>query len=125
MRTSQNGPTNGWDLCWGAWDLTAAQYSPNRKFEVYTSWDSRRYSQYNDPVIDELYPLTTTEEYRLDQDKMTDAVLQMEKSFLENVDAIPVMQQLAYYRFADRVQLASTRYLPIINFCYPYCSIVK
>lgn len=123
MRTAQNGPTNAWDLCWGAWDLTAAQYSPNRKFELYTSWDTRRYTQYNDPIIDELYPLSTTEEYRLDSDKMTDIVIQMEKAYLDNVDAIPVFQQVAYYRLSDRVIPASTKCLPIINFSFPYCSI--
>ncbi len=124
MRTSQKGPTNGWDLCWGGWDLTAARYSPNRKFEVYTSTDSRRFTNYNNATIDEIYRLSTTAEYRMDEKKMTEACIEMEKAYLDNVLACPVFAQVQYYLFSERVDMVAKEYLNFIDFAYPYQAIV-
>ncbi|MFI3226970.1 MAG: ABC transporter substrate-binding protein [Clostridia bacterium] len=124
MRTAQNGPTNGWDLCWGGWSLTAAEYSANKKFEVYTTYDTRRFTNYPNTEIDELFALSTTAEYRMDLEKMTDVVLQMEESFLNDVDSLPVFQQVSWYRFSDRVVLPSNnKYLSFIGFANAYISI--
>lgn len=125
MRTAQNGPTDGWDMGWGAWNLTAAQLSANRKFEVYTSTDARRFTQYNNPVINELYPKSTTAEYRLDPAKMTQIVLDMEKAYFDNADTIPLYQVVQYWRFSERAEPGSKECLPIIGFFYPLCRIVK
>ncbi|MEA4920088.1 MAG: ABC transporter substrate-binding protein [Clostridiaceae bacterium] len=125
MRTAQNGPTNGWDLCWGAWDLTAATISANRKFEPYTSKDSRRFAPYHNDELDRLYALSITEEYRLDEQKLIDITLQMEKSLLQNVDQIPVFQQTAYYLFSDRVIKPSKTRINFVAFCFEHCDIAQ
>lgn len=125
MRTAQNGPTNGWDLCWGAWDLTAAIISANRKFEPYTSTDSRRFAPYHNDELDRLYALSITEEYRLDEQKLIDITLQMEKSLLENVDQIPVFQQTSYYLFSDRVIKPSKTRINFVAFCFEHCDIAQ
>ncbi|MDO4324789.1 MAG: ABC transporter substrate-binding protein [bacterium] len=116
MRTSQNGPTNGWDLCWGAWDLTAATYYPNRKFEPYVSTDSRRFSQYNDKVIDELYAQSVSEECRLDEKKRAEVTIAMEKEYIDQVLAIPVYQQVSKYIHSDRCILPVEERITSVGF---------
>jgi oligopeptide transport system substrate-binding protein len=123
MRTAQKGPTSDWDLCWGAWDLTAATYSANKKFEVYRTTDSRRLSQYQNKEIDRLFALSISEEYRLDEKKLGEATLAMEKSLLENVDCIPVFQQVQYYIFNERIQLPLETRARILGFGYQYIDI--
>ena len=81
----------------GAWDLTAAAFYPNRKFEPYLSTDTRRFSQYNNTVIDELYTQSVSEECRLDEKKRAEVTIAMEKEFLDQVLAIPVYQQISKY----------------------------
>lgn len=125
MRTSQNGPTNGWELCWGSWDLTAATFYPNRKFEPYLSTDKRRFSQYNDKVIDELYAESISEECRLDEKRRAEVTMEMEKEYLDQVLAIPVYQQISRYMHSDRVQLATDKRLVMIGFAWSYMDIVE
>lgn len=125
MRTAQAGPTNGWELCWGAWDLTAATISANRKFEVYTSTDSRRFAPYHNDTIDELYALSVTEEYRLDEQKLIDITLEMEKALLDNVDQIPVFQGTNYYIFSDRITRPSKTRINSGGFCFERCDIAE
>lgn len=120
MRTSQQGPTNGWDLCWGGWDLTAAVFYPNRKFEVYLSTDSRRFSQYNDKVLDELYAQSISEECRLDEKKRGEITVEMEKELLDQVLQVPVYQQVSKYIHSDRVILAVEDRLNILGFGWIY-----
>lgn len=120
MRTSQQGPTNGWDLCWGGWDLTAAVFYPNRKFEVYTSEDSRRFSQYNDKKLDELYQESISEECRLDEQKRGQVTIEMEKELLDQVLQIPVYQQVSKYLHSDRVILIVEDRLNILGFGWVY-----
>lgn len=125
MRTAQKGPTNKWDLCWGAWDLTAAVYSANRKFEVYTTTDTRRFTQYPNKEIDRLYKLSISEEYRMDEKKLAQATLAMEKSMLDDVDVIPVFQPTTSYIFSDRVQLPVVQRVRILGYGFQYIDIVK
>lgn len=120
MRTSQQGPTNGWDLCWGGWDLTAAVFYPNRKFEVYLSTDSRRFSQYNDKNLDELYNQSISEECRLDEVKRGEVTMEMEKELLGQVLQVPVYQQVSKYIHSDRVILAVEDRLNILGFAWIY-----
>lgn len=123
MRTSQNGPTNGWDLCWGGWDLTSATYSAIKKFEVYRTTDARRFTQYQNKEIDDLFALSISEEYRLDEKKLGEVTLAMEKSLLENVDCIPVFQQVQYFIFNERIQLPLETRVRILGFGYQYIDI--
>ena len=125
MRTSQNGPTSDWDLCWGAWDLTAAAFYPNRKFEPYLSTDTRRFSQYNNTVIDELYTQSVSEECRLDEKKRAEVTIAMEKEFLDQVLAIPVYQQISKYMHSDRVVLAVDKRLTSLGFAWAYMDLAE
>lgn len=123
MKTCLNGPTNEWDLCWGGWDLAAAKLAPNMKFQVYTSTSPRRLAPYHDDKLDELFELSTTTEYRMDEEKMTQICMEMEQAWLDNVDAIPVFNEVNRFMFSDRVELLSNSYLRIIGFAIPYISV--
>lgn len=125
MRTSQNGPTNGWDLCWGAWDLAAAHFYPNRKFEPYLSTDTRRFSQYNNQVIDELYAQSVSEECMLDEEKRAEVTIAMEQEFLDQVLAIPVYQQVSRYMHSDRCILAVQKRLVTAQYAWMYMDIAE
>lgn len=104
MRTTwQNeGGVDTWELTWGAWDLTAAMGSANRKFERYTSYNSNRFTSYHNDIIDDLYAKSITEEYRLNEDLLIKTTLDMEKALIEDVTQLPVFQAQAYYIFSDR-----------------------
>ena len=123
MKTCLNGPTSEWDLCWAGWDLSAAVLSPNMKFQVYTSTSPRRLAPYHDDKLDELFELSTTTEYRMDEEKMTQICMEMEQAWLDNVDAIPVFNEVARFMFSDRVDLVSKTNLRIIGFAIPYISV--
>ena len=123
MRSSQSGPTNTWDLGWSAWDLTAAQLYPNRKFEPYTSTDSRRFAPYNSPELDALYAESISEECRLDEKKRIEVTMEMEKLVIDNVLEIPVYQQQAYVIHSDRCILPSDVRVNTIGWGWAYMDI--
>jgi oligopeptide transport system substrate-binding protein len=110
------GGTDSWELCWGAWDLSAAVVSANRKFERYTSYNSNRFTAYHNDFIDEAYKQSITEEYRLDEDKLVKITLDMEKSLIENVDQLPVFQAQAFYIFSDRCVRPTKTRLNFVGF---------
>lgn len=116
MWTAQDGPTNGWELAWGSWDLDITYFSPNRKFEMYTSTDPRRFSNYNDAVIDELYARSISEEARLDEELKAELTLEMEQEYLNNVLALPVYNVSQYYLYSDRVHHPVSVRIPSYQF---------
>lgn len=120
MRVAQQGPTDTWDLGWLSWNMTAALYSANRKFEPYMGTDARRFTNYPNKLVDELVRLSLTEEYRLDDKKLTEITAQMEKEFLDDVDVIPVFQPLVYYRFSDKVVPPYKEYMPLVLWAFPF-----
>ena len=60
----------------------------------------------------------------MDEKKMTEACIEMEKAYLDNVLACPVFAQVQYYLFSDRVDMVAKEYLNFIDFAYPYQAIV-
>ncbi len=102
MRASREAPTDKWDLCIGSWNLTAAAFYANRKFERYTSTNQSRFCYYANDVIDKYYPLSVSEEYRLDESKWLEAVRLMDKSVIDDVTQLTLVQDMAYHIFTDR-----------------------
>lgn len=123
MRNSQKGPTAEWDMGWATWNLMAAFYSPNRKFEVYRTNDKRRYTNYQNKLLDELYEKSISEEYRLDEDKLIGITAQMERALIDNVDVLPVIQVLEYIRFSDRVAVPDQNLIGNLSTIMPYLRI--
>jgi ABC-type oligopeptide transport system substrate-binding subunit len=120
MRSSVVGPTNAWDLCWSAWGLTAEKTHPYKKGERYTTWYARRYTTYQNTVIDTLWEQCKIEENRLDDEKMASITVAMEKAILDDMTCVPVYQPNNFVMYADRIDLPMNVYHNDIGFGWTY-----
>ena len=120
MRSSVVGPTNAWDLCWSAWGLTAEKTHPYKKGERYTTWYARRYTTYQNTVIDTLWEQCLIEENRLDDEKMASITVAMEKAILDDMTCVPVYQPNNFVMYADRIDLPMNVYHNDIGFGWTY-----
>ena len=123
MRSSVQGPTNAWDLCWSAWGLTAEKTHPYKKGERYTTWYARRYTTYQNTVLDALWEQCLVEANRLDDEKMADITVQMEKAILDDMTCVPVYQPNNFVMYSDRIQLPMNVYHNDIGFGWTYSSL--
>jgi len=123
MRSSVQGPTNAWDLCWSAWGLTAEKTHPYKKGERYTTWYARRYTTYQNTVLDALWEQCLVEANRLDDEKMADITVQMEKAILDDMTCVPVYQPNNFVMYSDRIQLPMNVYHNDIGFGWTYAKL--
>ncbi|MDL2258726.1 ABC transporter substrate-binding protein [Eubacteriales bacterium OttesenSCG-928-K08] len=125
MRTSTAGPTDAWDLGWTGWNLSAEQFEPYKKFAPYRSTASNRYSNYTNTFVDENYPSLLSEEYRLDEQKLFELTVEVEKSIiLDDTTCVPVFQDRAYALLSDRVWLSTDGYVPQLGFGLRFSDVV-
>lgn len=120
MRTAQKGPVSSWDMGWGAWSLSAAAPSANRKFEPYTTTDTRRFAPYQSTKLDTLYAESITEAARMDTDRLVELTAQMEEEYLEQVLACPVFAQTNAYIHSDRCVLATDKPISMHTWAWMY-----
>lgn len=124
MRTSNNGPTAEWDLCWSGWGLAAETYEPHKKFAPYRSTASNRYTPYSNAFLDENYDRLLTEEYRFDLQKTFELTVEIEKSIiLDDFTCIPVIQEKNYVMFSPGIVLCVDEFTPSLGFGWEYMDI--
>ena len=110
MRESVKQPVDSWELCWSGWGLGAEDYSPWKKFEVYTSFRSNRYTTYRNAKLEEIYAECMKEETRLDEQKLLKLTVEGEKAMYEDMTCIPVYGSAANMMFQEYVQLPLDNY---------------
>ena len=117
MRTSNEGPTTEWDMCWSGWHLGAETYEPHKKFAPYRSYATNKYSPYSNDFLDDNYEKLLTEEYRFDERKTFDATVEIEKSIiLDDITCIPVIQEKAFVLWSERIVLPVDEYTVGLGF---------
>ena len=122
MRESVKQPVDTWELCWSGWGLAAEDYSPWKKFEVYTSFRSNRYTAYRNAKLEEIYSECMKEENRLDESKLLALTVEGEKAMYEDMTCIPVYGSVSNMMFQESVQLAVDNYCPGLGLGWYYSS---
>ena len=125
MSSSVQTPNTNWDLGWSGLMLRAETFSPYIKFRNYQSTWPGRYANYSNELLNELFPLFTDDNYRLNEQKLFELTRELEKHFvLEDVTAIPVYLERASVMFSSRVQLPLDVQSSIISFGWEFGDIL-
>jgi len=120
MRESLAQPVDSWDLSWSGWSLDAENYAAWKKFEVYTSFRSNRYTPYRNAKLEEIYAECLKEENRLDDKKMLALTVEGEKALYEDMTCIPVYCDPANLLYQEYVQLPLENYVPGLGMGWVY-----
>ena len=122
MRDSQKQPVGTWELCWSSWGLAAEAYTPWKKFQVYTSTKSNRYTNYRNEVVNTLCVENEKEEVRLDEQLTLENTFKMEEAMYQDMTCIPVYGKTSYMMYAENVDLPMDVYTPGPGFGWMYSS---
>ena len=88
-----------------SWNLSAATNSAIGALRVYTYAQETRNAPYGYEVLDNLYSIAMTDDYALDVKKQTDFAMDMEKYMIQHAVTIPLLHDVTYSIFSDRVIL--------------------
>ena len=102
MSACQTDP-NSYELSWGSWSWSSADFCPVRNFEPFQSDYSRRNANYGNAELDALYEESMQEEVRLDENRLVELAQEIEQIYIEDVLAIPVFEVVNKCMFSDRV----------------------
>lgn len=102
MKACQTDP-NSYELSWGSWSWSSADFCPVRDFEPFQSTYSRRNSNYNNAEVDALYAESMTEEVRLDEKRLVEIAQEIEQIYIDDVLALPVFEVVNKCMFSERV----------------------
>jgi len=122
MRDSQKQAVGTWELCWSSWGLAAEAYTPWKKFQVYTSTKSNRYTNYRNEVVNNLTVECAKEEVRLDEQLTLKYTVEMEEAMYKDMTCIPVYGKTSYMMYAENVDLPMKEYAPGPGFGWVYSS---
>jgi len=123
MRDSQKQAVGTWELCWSSWGLGAEAYTPWKKFQVYTSTKSNRYTNYRNEVVNNLTVECAKEEVRLNEQLTLKYTHEMEEAMYQDMTCIPVYGKTSYMMYAENVQLPMTQYNPSIGFGWEFADL--
>ena len=111
MRESTKQPVGTWELCWSGWSLAAENYYPWKKFDVYTSTKSNRYTMYKNTKLDDIYfNKCLLDENRLDEKKMLALTIEGEQAWYDDMTCVPVYGGVSNVMVQERIQLAVDNY---------------
>ncbi len=98
---------NAYEMALTCTDLASWDNDPTKVFGVHTTdyanraGDSPRHSK----TINELFALSELSENRMDSQKLTELAMEMEKVFIEEVVAVPVVEDVGYVMCSGRLEL--------------------
>lgn len=122
-KRSWSSDPNAYQMAWGSWSNSSTLVYPNTQFKYFASSYSSRSAPYNNKEFDRLFDLSSTEEYRLNQDKLLDATFKMEGIFLNDVMAVPVFEIIYKTMFSPRLILAVDKYDPEVGWATMFSDI--
>lgn len=114
MRDWKANP-GGYEIGGHLFNNAASALYPYLIFRPYTK-EYNTYSDYNNPVYDELYQKAQSAEYRLDIEKKKEILLALEKEFIDDVMNLPTVEWVGYTLFAEWVKLPVDDFLPSQGF---------
>ena len=101
-----------WDFSPNDWTRGAARTYPYTSFYYYLSTYGSSPNNYFVPEFEAQYAVCDAPELKTDYSKMLDETKKLEEIYLEYVIHIPVVQNVNYELFSDRLQLPVQTYIP-------------
>lgn len=95
--------SEAYEIAISSWSIAGSKDNPIFSLQVYTSDYARRLAPYNNTKADELFKQSKTYEVRMDEVKLAQVTAAMEKTLLENADAIPIVERTSFVMFSDRL----------------------
>ena len=114
-----------WDLSPNDWTRTASYTYPYTCFYYYLSTYGSHPNNFFVEEFEEQYALCETSEVRSDYTRMLEETKKLEEIYLENVIHIPVIQNVNYQLFSDRLDLAVETYIPVLGWGTMYGDIAE
>ncbi|MDR1193384.1 MAG: ABC transporter substrate-binding protein, partial [Peptococcaceae bacterium] len=115
-----------WDLAPNEWQRTGARYFPYQVFFYYTE---RHYptgpNNYYVEAFEDQYDIADASDLKADYGKMLDETKKLEEMYLDYVIHIPLVQDIRYELFSDKVKLPMEIWMPGINWGEQYGDIVQ
>ena len=117
--------TDEWDLSPNDWSRGASRTYPYTCFYYYLSSYDSHPNNYFDEEFEAQYAVCDSEEVKSDYDRMLQETQKLEEIYLEKVIHVPVVQDVNYEMFADRLELPVETYLPGFGWGLIFADIVE
>ncbi len=117
--------TDEWDLSPNDWTRSASRTYPYTCFYYYLSTYGSHPNNYFDEEFEAQYAVCDSEEVKADYTRMLDETKKLEEIYLEKVVHIPVVQEVSYEMFADRLIIPVETYLPGFGWGLPFADIAE
>jgi oligopeptide transport system substrate-binding protein len=111
MRATQKAPSAEWDMCWSHWGVTAGIDYPAKRVTKYTTADTTRYTNYTSERLNNLYADMLKDENRFDEQKMLKLYAEAEKTVLDEMLVVPVIQTQTYKMKSSRMLFPVDQYI--------------
>lgn len=115
--------TNVWDLSPNDWSRSASRTYPYTCFYYYLSTYASHPNNYFDEAFEAQYAVC--ESVKDNYDEMLKETAKLEEIYLEKVIHIPVVQEVNYQMFSDRLVLPVDTYVPGLGWGTPYGDIAE
>ena len=122
IKTWREDP-NCYDLTFAGWVHGGTLYNPTMQYMFWQMGYSNLNGPYYNDAYDALYQESLTEEARLDQEKLVELALGMEKIFIDDVIAVPAISFVSRYMYSDRMVLPLDEYDPVLGWGVFYSDI--
>ena len=106
----KKGNETGWDLSPNDWSRGVSRNYPHTCFYYYLSTYSSHPNNYFSPAFEEQYAVC--ESLRNDYEAMIAATQVLEELYLAEVIQCPVIQDVNYQMFSDRLEVPVDNYIP-------------
>ena len=104
--------TDEWDLSPNDWSRQASRTYPYTCFYYYLSTYGSHPNNFFDEEFEAQYAVCDSDEVKSDYSRLLDETAKLERIYLEKVIQVPVVQEVYYEMFADRLILPVEEYLP-------------
>ena len=101
-----------WDLSPNDWGRSASRTAPYQCFYYYLTSYSGGPNNYHVDEFDAQFAVCDAPELKQDYDKMLQETKKLEEIYLDTVIHIPMVQDVTYQMFSDRLQLPVETYIP-------------
>ena len=104
--------TDEWDLSPNDWSRGASRTYPYTCFYYYLASSGSHPNNYFDDDFEAQYAVCDSDEVKADYERMLQETQKLEEIYLEKVIHVPVVQDVTYEMFSDRMVLPVETYLP-------------
>ncbi len=122
IKTWKTNP-NAYELAWAGWIHGGSLFNPCIQFMFF----SEDYFNLNSPPpndkVTKLYAESLTEEARLNQERLVELAIEMEKAMVDDVYVVPVVNIVSKFMFSERMVLPFDEYDPILGWAAFYADI--